>query len=213
MCYGPASHGTSESDRHWQSNRLGFTRGKKEIRPSFSPQDKHLDIILRKQLLCCDIGPYLKILAAHVSDWVPVSSTLWELLVKTSLTKNMGSSLNYQKRLKMNFLKVWFYYFDTCLVTSFLSIMCLIFLVVWNLLLGRMVLKLPSRSQEQRRIWSCLVKSQNQQSVLAPLVRFISWSAPLFSTPTRRSISERSLHVRTSSCGKTSRSPKMEGND
>lgn len=67
-----------ESPRFDRSNRLGFTVGKKEIRTSFSPEAEHMDFILRKQLLLCDISLYLQIPAAHVSALVPVNSTLSE---------------------------------------------------------------------------------------------------------------------------------------
>lgn len=64
-----------ESPRFDRSNRLGFTVGKKEIRTSFSPEDKHMDFILRKQLLLCDISLYLQIIA-HVLALVPVLHTV-----------------------------------------------------------------------------------------------------------------------------------------
>lgn len=58
---------------------------------------------------------------------------------------------------------------------------CLFYEVSPQLLCCGILLKTCSRSRGRWGIWSCLVKSQNQQSVFAPLVRCALWSTPSFS--------------------------------
>lgn len=99
MLWTGVSRDLCESDRHWQSNKLGFTGGKKEIQPSFSPQDKHMDIILRKQLLCYDISLYFT--DSHCEPlWLGSSRLFFKLQVinrKFSGRKgNRSSSLKFE---------------------------------------------------------------------------------------------------------------------
>lgn len=58
---------------------------------------------------------------------------------------------------------------------------CLFHEVSPELLCCGILPKTCSRSRGRWGIWSCLVKSQNQQSVFAPLVRCALWSTPSFS--------------------------------